>query len=304
MTGAGPESSARILIVDDNAVDRERDPPPARRGATTCSRPRPRGTGSTPRARRRPTASCSIIGLPDRDGVGRDRGLPRARIAGADPHRAGQRERRGRGDEARRASTTSSRTTLTDDVLRRAVRHAVDTAGLERRIARQRQELERHVEQLAVRTHQLEAANAALRESEHRLRVVLEQLPAIAVDHRRRAEVPLHVRSGVPRPGHRPGQHRRRDGDRAPAGARSRRRELPGPRRRVACTTTCRGTTERCKPTSSRCTTRTGSIEGVIGFALDVTDSAAAGAAAAPGRRRWRRSACSPAASPTTSTTS
>ena len=64
--------------------------------------------------------------------------------------------------------------------LRRSVKNALETSGMRQQIARQEAELRQYVKELDEQRESLQRSNQRLMESEARLRVVFEQLPALA----------------------------------------------------------------------------------------------------------------------------
>ncbi len=260
----------RVLIVDDNAVDREA----IRRRLGDSANVQEAATGADGLDRARlQSMACVLLDhrLPDAEGVDLvssfvELGAPVVMLTGQGSERvAVEAMKRG-------ALDYLIKDQLTDEGLRRAVRHAVDTAALEVRLRQQRSQLERHVAELALRSHQLENSNAALQASEHRLRIVLEQLPAIvwttdgALKYTSLAGATCRA-LGID-PGEVVGssvvEHH---GDAQAVEAHRRalagtpvRYDLPwGARMLEACVEPLRGSD--------------GSIEGVIGFGLDVTES-------------------------------
>ncbi len=166
-----------LLIVDDNAIDRER----IRRflgsryaiiEASTAVQALEAVRGSS--------TDCVLLDyrLPDRDGIELiedlvEQGLSVVMLTGqGDEQVAVEAMKRGAQDYlVKRALDAAS--------LRRAVENAVEHRRLRRRIESQRIELEERVAELARQGSDLASAHRALAEREAELRVILRQLPAI-----------------------------------------------------------------------------------------------------------------------------
>lgn len=168
---------ARLLIVDDNAVDRER----IRRflGEAHLTTEAATGTEALVRASESDT-ECVLLDyrLPDRDGIELIEelvglGLSVVMLTGQGDERiAVEAMKRGAQDYlVKRALDAVS--------LRRTVERALEHRQLRLRIDVQRAELEARVAELGAQRTELEKAHRSLSEREAKLRVLFRQLPAI-----------------------------------------------------------------------------------------------------------------------------
>lgn len=171
------DQGRRVLVVDDSEVDRERirrllgadfsviEATTASEGLDVC---------------RMIEVDCVLLDyrLPDQDGTEIladliERGLPVLMLTG-------------HGSEAiaveamkRGALDYLIKDELAREGLRRAVGNALEKVSLRRQVSRQQAELHTYVAELDAKRAELERSNKKLGESEARLRVMLEQLPAL-----------------------------------------------------------------------------------------------------------------------------
>ncbi|MGM0575300.1 MAG: response regulator [Myxococcota bacterium] len=170
-------NALRLLLIEDNAVDREglrrmlgpdyeiADADTARGGMDLCRTRRP---------------DCILLDyrLPDADGTEvldqlRPMGVATVMLTGQGNERiAVEALKRGAEDYLVKGG-------LTREALRRAISNAVERVQLRRRIARQQEELEDRLRELEEQRRALEDKNEALRRSEERIRMLLRQLPAV-----------------------------------------------------------------------------------------------------------------------------
>jgi PAS domain S-box-containing protein len=166
-----------VLIVDDNAVDRERIRRHLGAGYETSE------AATAEQARRAIDASaidCVLLDylLPDSDGLAfldeiLARGLPVVMLTGqGDETIAVEAMKRG-------AQDYMAKGRLDTQLIRRTITNAVEKKTLREEIERQHAELEARTFELELQRAELEHSNTALREREAKLRFVLEQLPAI-----------------------------------------------------------------------------------------------------------------------------
>ncbi len=169
--------AGHLLIVDDNAVDRER----IRRFLGGAFATREAATAAEALALSiEGELDCVLLDyrLPDRDGIDLidqlgPGELPVIMLTGqGDEHVAVEAMKRG-------ACDYLVKSLIDAGSLRRAVENAIDKQRLQRRIRAQQAELEARLRELARRGAELEAANLALSEREARLRAILKQLPAV-----------------------------------------------------------------------------------------------------------------------------
>ncbi|MGE0785703.1 MAG: response regulator [Sandaracinaceae bacterium] len=169
---------ARLLLVDDNLVDRERVLRLVGRDYTLQE---VATAASALRCASLDGFDCILLDyrLPDADGLDTlevlvERGLPVVMLTGqGDERTAVEAMKRGAHDYIAKAS-------LDARTLRRSITNAMEKAELRRRVESQRAELEERLAQLAAQREELAAKNAVLREREAKLRVILHQLPAVA----------------------------------------------------------------------------------------------------------------------------
>ncbi|MBX3275844.1 MAG: response regulator [Sandaracinaceae bacterium] len=172
------EPSARLLVVDDNPIDRERvlrllRSDYAWEEASTASDALARASTDT--------IDCVVLDyrLPDADGLGTlerlvARGMPVVMLTGqGDEHTAVEAMKCGAHDYLAKSA-------LDGPTLRHSIQQAIEKAELQRRVERQRLELERRLAQLASQREELARKNELLREREAKLRVILHQLPVVA----------------------------------------------------------------------------------------------------------------------------
>ncbi len=168
---------ANLLIVDDNAVDRER----IRRLLGAGHAMSEASTAAQAlEALERSHTDCVLLDyrLPDRDGIDLidqlvGQGLSVVMLTGqGDEHVAVEAMKRGAQDYLVKRG-------LDGVTLRRAVEHALENQRLRRRIDAQHAELEARIEELARQRSELEVAHRALAERETELQLLLRQLPAI-----------------------------------------------------------------------------------------------------------------------------